>query len=273
MHKTKISECKQLRIYVPEPKGNVVYLHGFTSRFENHLKNLKNLKDYNVFAINIPGHGESPFKDESELNSEAFAHFYKEFIEELKLDKVILYGISMGGGIAIILQSLLPKDMVEKIILVNPCSRKKDFDPQEYLTNQNANDISKMIPESIEDSKEIVNRLFYDAKSFFKTQENYDLYLNDYYKSLANLKHLKSMLDLKLRARIGKLNSQSIQKIQAPTLLIVGENDKLVPSEKTIENFKDHPHVKTIIIPKTGHMPHLENPFVYWSQIFDFLNK
>ncbi|MDZ7293715.1 alpha/beta fold hydrolase, partial [Mycoplasmopsis pulmonis] len=271
MHKTKISQCKQLRIYVPNPKGNILYLHGFTSRFENHFDNVENLKDYNFFAINVPGHGESPFEDSSELNMESYAHFYKEFIEELKLDKVILYGLSMGGGIAIILQSLLPKDMVEKIILVNPSNRKKTDGQAEPIADKNIKELLKMIPTSVDDTRDIMNKLYYDAKSFFQTEENFEANVKRYYENLLNYKHLRVMVEPELRLRIGKIIAQSIEKIQAPTLLVVGENDKLIPTAQTVENFKDHKSVKIVYISKSGHMPQVENPKEYWTKVHQFL--
>ncbi|MDZ7293770.1 alpha/beta fold hydrolase, partial [Mycoplasmopsis pulmonis] len=265
MNQTKISECKQLRIYVPEPKGNILFLHGFTSRFENHLDIVKHFPDYNVFAINVPGHGDSPFKDPVELAGEYYAHFYKEFIEELKLDSVILMGHSMGGGITTILQGILPKSLVKKIILVNPANREV------ISTDQKVEHIIKMMPNTIEDTKVVIDSLYYNAKDFFQTEQAYEFAIKSYYDELQKMKHLRIMVDPNRMKRFGQLIQEGIDKIQAPTLLIVGEDDRLVPTQGTVECFKNQKNVKIVYIAKSGHMPMVENPKDYWKEIHTFL--
>ncbi|MDZ7293716.1 alpha/beta fold hydrolase [Mycoplasmopsis pulmonis] len=266
-NKTKISQCKQLRVYVPNPKGNILFLHGFTGRFEDHLQMRDYLQDYNLFAINVPGHAKSPFVDSSELNMASYAQFYKEFIEELKLDKVILFGRSMGGGIATILQSLLDKEKVEKIILVNPAN------PGIVSTNESIEHIKKMMPESIEDTRDVLASFYYDPIAFFGSQEKFEQACLNYFNNLQELTHLKVMVDPELMNKSAIKMQEAIEKIQVPTLAIVGEDDRLVPTKGSLKSYENQKFVKIVVIPKSGHMPQVENPKEYWDQIYKFLER
>ncbi len=77
--------------------------------------------------------------------------------------------------------------------------------------------------------------------------------------------------------------------IVPPTLLIVGEQDRTVIMSqyadpqvlKTMGNFpqlaeaaaKEIPHATVIVVPKSGHVPHLEAPDTFNQAVLGFLQK
>lgn len=64
---------------------------------------------------------------------------------------------------------------------------------------------------------------------------------------------------------------QRMTSVQAPTLVIHGEKDS-IPMESSREWANVLPNAHLLIIPGSGHFPHLEDPEVYFPAVERFLN-
>ena len=64
---------------------------------------------------------------------------------------------------------------------------------------------------------------------------------------------------------------QRVSSVQAPALVIHGSKD-LIPLESSREWAVVLPHARLLIIPGSGHFPHLEAPDVYFSAVERFLS-
>jgi len=63
-----------------------------------------------------------------------------------------------------------------------------------------------------------------------------------------------------------------IRLIKTPTLIIWGENDKLIPIENAQKFHADLPNDTLVVLEKTGHVPMEENPNRTVDAIRLFLN-
>ena len=63
-----------------------------------------------------------------------------------------------------------------------------------------------------------------------------------------------------------------IRSIKTPTLIIWGENDKLIPIENAQKFHADLPNDTLVVLEKTGHVPMEENPNRTVDAIRLFLN-
>ena len=63
-----------------------------------------------------------------------------------------------------------------------------------------------------------------------------------------------------------------INKIQAPTLIIYGEDDMLFPKSKIAELFKTVVLAQSIIIPRASHSIHIDNPGDFSDSVISFCN-
>src|SRR5665647_3252111 len=79
----------------------VILIHGFPlnkSMWDLQLEALKD--DYRVIAYDIRGHGDSDAGDE-DFSIDIFANDLISFMENLKIRKAVVCGLSMGGYIAL----------------------------------------------------------------------------------------------------------------------------------------------------------------------------
>ncbi len=69
----------------------------------------------------------------------------------------------------------------------------------------------------------------------------------------------------------GDLSTDILKTIQAPSLLIWGENDRVVPLQTGKRLAQDLPHSQFIPLPQTGHLLPEEKPFEVYQYIRDFI--
>lgn len=95
----------------------VVMLHGWGAFKELWWRTLRGLgRDYRCFALDLPGHGDSPLGQAATLV--ALAHIVADFCDGLGLKPITLMGHSMGGAVAAELALLRP-DLIDHLVLVD----------------------------------------------------------------------------------------------------------------------------------------------------------
>jgi pimeloyl-ACP methyl ester carboxylesterase len=63
-----------------------------------------------------------------------------------------------------------------------------------------------------------------------------------------------------------------LHRIDVPTLLVWGANDRLFPQAYAFAYQNLIPGSKAVIIPECGHLPHVEKPAVFVSELEDFID-
>ncbi len=61
-----------------------------------------------VHVVELPGHGTRPLSDNTSFSMATFAHALRDTIVEQSLSRPIVFGYSMGGYAALLLESMLP---------------------------------------------------------------------------------------------------------------------------------------------------------------------
>jgi len=106
--------------YIDKGVGELLLLlHGWPTCKEVLLSLVNELKDkFRLVVPDLPGFGDSEaFEDYADLNF--YADFIKDFIDELDLDKVNIFGNSLGGGLALLMGVKYPAK-VESLIVMAP---------------------------------------------------------------------------------------------------------------------------------------------------------
>ncbi len=105
--------------YVVKGEGKpLILIHGYGAGMWVWEKQIDFLSQYyRVYALDLIGHG---FSDRPKIpyTPEAYIHFLRDFMDGVGIEKAILIGNSMGGGIAWSMAALFP-ERVEKLILIN----------------------------------------------------------------------------------------------------------------------------------------------------------
>jgi pimeloyl-ACP methyl ester carboxylesterase len=63
-----------------------------------------------------------------------------------------------------------------------------------------------------------------------------------------------------------------LARIRAPTLLLWGEGDKLIPPSNAQDYLRVMPHARLALLPGVGHVPHEEAPARTLPALLDFLS-
>ncbi|MFO7569500.1 MAG: alpha/beta hydrolase, partial [Smithellaceae bacterium] len=109
---------------------SLVFIHGSGSNSSVWSHQYAKLhKNYNVAAVNLPGHGKSPGSGERDARD--YAHRLKDILESLELAKPVLIGHSLGAATVLCFAAQYPGDVSGVIsvgggmtIPVNPAIRE-----------------------------------------------------------------------------------------------------------------------------------------------------
>lgn len=243
-------------------KKNLIYIHGiFDNRFSNpNLYNICKDLDINFYSLSLPGHGDEAFGDVG-LNVESYTDFVRDYIIKNKINKnLIVYGHSMGGGIATCLVSKYGKELnVVKLILEDPLNSSI----HDYLKYGLRKPLT-----------------FFDKID--KMDKKYTKYKTGYIKRW--FKWFNSTIKIKNRPKLLLLAANIISRdqflrldnyyknIKIDTYIFFGEYDRFIPPEISILKLNSlNSNFKYIIIKNSGHAPHTENPNEFRNKIISIL--
>lgn len=198
-------------------------------------------RSHRVIAPDHPGFGQSPIID-SVGTPEDIAYLYSALLDELGIDKATVIGFSFGGWIAAELAVLDPH-RVERLILVDAIGLRIAGEP---IADQFA-----MSPE------QKIAFLFHDpsvAADLFPSEMTIDDIMRFYHDDAAFARYAWSPFcnNPKLAGRL--------YRIAAPTLVLWGEHDRLVPRAHGELYSREIPNARFEILPGVGHAALLEQP-------------
>lgn len=208
--------------------GNILLLHGAFGAMDQ-LADLENslVDSYVVHRLNFSGHGGSPFTGES-FSIELFATEVIDFLDKNEIETINLFGFSMGGYIAMYLAIHHPH-RINKIVTL---ATKFNWDTTIAVKE------AKMIdPDNIEK----VLPAF--ANSLQKRHAPND------WKTLLQ----KTAAMLLQMGKDNPLKPDDYASIHHPTLLMLGDRDKMVSLEETLVVYKKLPNAQLAILPNTSH--------------------
>jgi 2-hydroxy-6-oxonona-2,4-dienedioate hydrolase len=180
--------------------------------------------------------------------------FFKVFLDSLSISKASIIGSSFGGHIAIE-SAVRFSGMVEKLILVSPEGIRGKND--RYI-------MAALYPEVTENVYVAFREMVYDPNTLNK--EIAIDFVN--WMNLPNAKYrfISTVLATRDAAKLkGRLSN-----LIAPTLLVWGEQDRMIPLQYSKE-YDEIPKSELVVIRNCGHLPHIEKPIEFSKIIQDFL--
>ena len=253
----------------PENGQPVVLVHGFSVPYFVWDPSFTFLADsgFRALRYDLFGRGYSD-RPTLKYNIDLFCKQLRDLLDTLELEKINLLSLSMGGPIAATFANQYP-DRVERLILIDPSGAK----PISLVGMRKAvtlpgfgelaiglfgtNILLKGIARDIS-SRDLINE-FQDK---FQVQLIYKGYKRAILSTLRN-----NMLgDFSSAYRI-------IGKLDIPTLLFWGEEDKTIPFARSKDICTAIPQVQFHAIADCRHMPHLEKPDIINRILKEFLNE
>lgn len=245
--------------YVEAGSGpNVILLHGLGSSSQEWQFNIGPLAEkFHVFVPDQIGFGKSD-KPLVNYRIRTYVDFLDQFCKQLKIERPTLIGNSMGGWIAAIYAATYP-DRVARIVLADAAgyAPPKDFDTRAFFS---------LNPTTREEMKSLVARVFYNKA--FLTDEAIDqsmaarLGAGDGYT-------IKTITESIIRGE--DFLDDIVKTIKAPTLIVWGRQDGLVPLSEGERFHKDIAGSTMVVFDQCGHVPNIEKAGEFNAAVLKFL--
>ncbi|MGB3509699.1 MAG: alpha/beta hydrolase [Microcoleaceae cyanobacterium] len=253
--------------FVSQGEGNtpILLLHGFDSSIFEFRRLLPLLAAGNqTFAVDLLGFGFTDRLPNLKINPRAIAIHLYYFWKALINQPVILVGASMGGAAAIDFTLTYP-EVVKKLVLLDsagiqkgPIIAKFIFPPLDYFATE-----FLRRPKV----RENISRSAYFDQSFASLDANICAALH-----LEMPLWNKALISFTKSGGYGNFK-QKLPLIQQETLILWGENDRILGTADAGKFEKAIANSRLIWIPNCGHVPHLEKSQVTASHILDFIRE
>ncbi|MDO8655287.1 MAG: alpha/beta hydrolase [bacterium] len=221
----------------------LLILHGWGASSESWilLQRALSKEGFRVIAIDLPGFGRTN-PPAVAWGVQEYANFVERFVSAIGLDKFFLLGHSFGGQIAISF-TVEHQELVKKLILAAPPGIRRPPGAKEKLLaafSKVLNVVLLAVP-----SQNLRDRFRAAAYRLIRRR--------DYVKAEGVMREVMQRV---IREDLFSIFSQ----IRVPTLIVWGDDDKLVPVQDAYALLREIPHSAVEIIPGAGHAPHLKTP-------------
>jgi pimeloyl-ACP methyl ester carboxylesterase len=223
-----------------------------------------------VIRFDLPGFGLTGPNRENDYSTEVYVQFVRDVMDKLGVQRFVLAGNALGGQIAWSAAAAMP-ERVDRLILVDASG----YAPGTLSTPQSIplgfrlaavpglRVLSQYtLPRGVIESS--LRNVYGDPSKV--TPELVDLY-SDITLRKGNRKALTRRLQQGYTGDVTMLG-----RIKAPTLILWGGKDKLVPLESGQRFERDIPGAKLVVFEDLGHVPHEEDPARTVAEVRRFLS-
>ncbi len=244
----------------------VILIHGMAASLECWAFQSDALVEagFGVFAVDLPGHGESvkPRGSEEYSIDSIFQHLVN-WIESLDLaEPAIVIGHSLGGYLSCMLAIRRP-DLVKKMVLADPFYSKKQLFPLLRLTVR---------------QPEISATLYKSAPSWavrsvltLIKNRTVDLPVGMLRQTALDLRRASPQI-LFIPPTIEDLTPE-FHRINIPTLVLWGENDLTLSPDSFPPLLDSIPNASGRVFAHCGHIPHLSHADIFNQEVLAFINR
>lgn len=251
----------------------VILIHGLGASADIWIMNIKVLAErHRVYVPDVVGFGlsEKPEELRSPLH---FTEFINDFMDSLEIERVSLVGHSLGGGIALQYTIQYP-DKVEKLVVADGAG----------LGREVIYTLKLMSLPLIGELMSYPTR--FGVSMFFKLAVSNpgiitDDIIDTYYELFrlpgarrSLLQVIRSMVTLR-GGREDLLNPvlENLHTISTPTLIIWGQQDRVLPLKHAYVAKEHIPNARLHIIANCGHITNLECPDEFNNIVMQFLDN
>jgi pimeloyl-ACP methyl ester carboxylesterase len=238
----------------------MVFIHGLGGSWQNWLEQLPVFAaGHRCVAFDLPGFGESP-RPEDEISIPGYGSLVHTLLGELGIDRAVVVGNSMGGFIAAELAVQHP-EAVERLVLVSAAGiSSEQLHRRPLLTGAR---MSTMVAEWVGSQ----------ADRLARRPRARTLLLSGIFRHPAALPAPLVREQMRGSGKPGFIDAfdalmsykirDRLEEIAAPTLVVWGTGDRLVPLRDADEFVGLIPNAEKAVFRDTGHTPQLERPAAF----------
>jgi pimeloyl-ACP methyl ester carboxylesterase len=268
LHRVELpgAEVNYVEIGEGEP---IVFVHGITSSWQAWLENLPHFgRTHRAIALDLPGFGASPMPSWT-IDMPAYGRMLLDFCEKLGVENATLVGNSMGGLVAAETVLSAP-GRFNRLALVSAAGFINTWLPHERSAATSR-------------AWNTFGRPFGAAARFFVTHRRARYLMFRFairypnrlrrellWEQMASGVPCPGFADA-LDAVIEYDARDRLEEIEAPTLIVWGADDWVIPSLAANSYNRRIPHSQLAIFEHTGHVPQLERPMRFNALLDEFL--
>jgi pimeloyl-ACP methyl ester carboxylesterase len=243
-------------------KKTLVFLHGLGASADRFLYVAPALSEYGfrVVAPDSIGFGYSN-KPTADYTIDFFIEFLEEFLESVYIDKMSIIGSSFSGLLAAEFAARF-NNRIEELVLVAPAVSTKPATSALSLYTLAAlrptyDTVRAAFQEMAYDPSSVTHQIIRD----FMNRNKFKNAWLAFSRTLLGIHNLPSKF------------TDRLSTITAPTLLIWGDNDKVIPLQYASEYTNKIPNNRLEVIENCGHAPYIERPTKFNEILLEFLAR
>jgi pimeloyl-ACP methyl ester carboxylesterase len=259
-----------LRLHVrdtgPRDAPALILLHGFGSSLQTWEAWAASLSaTYRVIRLDLPGFGLTGADPTDDYSDDRAMHVIAALMDYLHLPRATLIGNSLGGKLAWEFAAAY-KQRIDRLVLISP----DGFESPGFEYNRKPE-----VPY-------MVRLLPYVLPKFFLRMSLAPAYVNEAaltpavltrYYDMMRAPGVRAAIIARLRQVRLEPPEARLRQIQAPTLLLWGERDAMIPFSNAQDYLKNIPNARLAALPDLGHVPFEEDPSGSLIPVLAFLNQ
>jgi pimeloyl-ACP methyl ester carboxylesterase len=249
---------------------SLVCLHGFGASLETWRDVLPYFQTYTVYLVDLKGFGLSSKPDDNQYRPSDQARIVSAFLDFIDVRHAVLVGNSLGGGVALMTYLTMPSvpARVDRLVLIDAAVYPQPL--PFYISLLRVPVLKKVIPHLISADARVrlvlANGFYDNAKVTPDRVRRHGQFLDLPGSLHALIETAHQIIPDDIQSFLGKL-----KEVNIPTLIIWGEQDRIISPGKAQRLQRDIHDARLVIIPKCGHLPQEEAPTATAEAIRAFL--
>ena len=250
----------------------VVLVHGLGVSLAVWWENIASLAERNtVYALDLPGHGDSDKHPDLSYDAVTGAHFLRRFMDAVGIGKATLVGNSAGGLIAGICALTYP-ERVSGLVMVDSAGLGRPLSWFLRLASLPLAGDLMLIP-NVRNYRNMIRSVFYEPRPL---DENLVKELVRTRNSPASKRAVPEAMRSSVNIWGLKRDSMlldSLKSFDRPLLVVWGREDRIIPVSHAHRAAKLLPKSSVHIIARCGHWPQLERSVEFNPVVAAFLKE
>jgi pimeloyl-ACP methyl ester carboxylesterase len=258
----------------PAAAGTIVWVHGLSGSWQNWLENLPHFaRSHRCIAIDLPGFGASPMPRER-ISISGYAAAVDELLSLLGVARAVVVGNSMGGFIGAEL-AISRATRVDRLVLVSAAGLTIEHQRNEHVLGllRVASRALALATGWLASKSEELARRPRSRKAMLAVVAAHPERLPaplvaEQLRGSGKpgfVEALDALTDYPIRDRLSS--------IEAPTLIVWGEDDPLVPVRDAWEFGRLIGDARVVVYEDTGHVAMFERPAAFNALLEEFLGQ
>ncbi len=248
----------------PKDASAVIMLHGFGSSLQTWEPWAEALQsEHRVIRFDLPGSGLSEPDTTGDYSDARTMALLAALMDQRGVAQASLIGNSIGGRIAWEFAARYPR-RVTKLVLISP----DGFASAGFAYGQKPS-----IPATIKLMRYVLPKALVRmnlVSAYGNAAALTDATVNRYY-DLMLAPGVRGAMIERMQQTVLEDPEPQLRSIRAPTLLIWGEKDALIPFSNAADYIRDLPNARLVSFPGLGHVPQEEAPALSLPPVKSFL--